>query len=84
MMALSSPVPHDRVRAVEAAFLKTLKDPEFVAKAEKTRMTLNPIPGTTLHNMIVEGLSMPAAQRKAPVNPRAEGLTGEWSPFRNS
>ena len=35
----------DRVRAVEAAFLKTLKDPEFVAKAEKTRMTLNPIPG---------------------------------------
>ena len=24
-------------------------------------MTLNPIPGTTLHNMIVEGLSMPAA-----------------------
>ena len=49
------------VRAVEAAFLKTLKDPEFVAEAEKTRMTLNPIPGTTLHNMIVEGLSMPAA-----------------------
>jgi hypothetical protein len=25
--------------AVEAAFLKTLKDPEFVAEAEKTRMT---------------------------------------------
>jgi hypothetical protein len=24
-------------------------------------MTLNPIPGTTLHNMIVEGLSMPPA-----------------------
>jgi hypothetical protein len=39
---------------------KTLSDPEFVAEAEKTRMTLNPIPGTTLHNMIVEGLSMPA------------------------
>jgi hypothetical protein len=34
-------------------------DPEFVAEAEKTRMTLNPIPGATLHNMIVEGLSMP-------------------------
>jgi len=38
-------VPRDRVRAVEAAFLKTLKDPEFVAEAEKTRMTLNTIPG---------------------------------------
>jgi hypothetical protein len=35
MMALSSPVPRDRVRAVEAAFLKTLKDPEFVADAER-------------------------------------------------
>ncbi len=31
---------------------------EFVAEAEKKRMTLNPIPGTTLHNMIVEDLSM--------------------------
>jgi hypothetical protein len=41
-----------------------LKDPEFVAEAEKTRMTLNPIPGTTLHNMIVEGLSMSAALKK--------------------
>jgi hypothetical protein len=51
-------VPRDRVRAVEAAFLKTLKDPEFVAEAEKTRMTLNAIPRATLHNMIIEGLSM--------------------------
>jgi hypothetical protein len=32
-------IPQDRVRAAEAAFLKTLKDPEFVAEAEKTRMT---------------------------------------------
>jgi hypothetical protein len=29
-----------------------------VAEAEKTRMTLNPIPGATLHNMIVKGLSL--------------------------
>jgi hypothetical protein len=62
--AMPPGVPRDRVRAVEAAFLKTLKDPEFVAEAEKTRMTLNPIPGTTLHNMIVEGLSMPAALKE--------------------
>jgi tripartite-type tricarboxylate transporter receptor subunit TctC len=62
--AMPPGVPQDRVRAVEAAFLKTLKDPEFVAEAEKTRMTLNPIPGTTLHKMIVEGLSMPASLRE--------------------
>jgi tripartite-type tricarboxylate transporter receptor subunit TctC len=57
--AMPPGVPRDRVRAVEAAFLKTLKDPELVAEAEKARMTLNPIPGATLHKMIVEGLSMP-------------------------
>jgi tripartite-type tricarboxylate transporter receptor subunit TctC len=62
--AMPPGVPQDRVRAVEAAFLKTLKDPEFVAEAEKTRMTLNPIAGTTLHKMIVEGLSMPAALKE--------------------
>jgi hypothetical protein len=39
-------------------------DPEFVAEAEKTRMTLNPIASATLHNMIVEGLSMPAALKE--------------------
>jgi hypothetical protein len=62
--AMPPGVPPDRVRAMEAAFLKTLKDPEFVAEAEKTRMTLNPIAGTTLHKMIVEGLSMPGALKE--------------------
>jgi hypothetical protein len=33
--AMPPGVPRDRVRAVEAAFLKTLNDPEFVAEAEK-------------------------------------------------
>ena len=62
--AMPPAVPWDRVRAVEAAFVKMLKDPEFVAEAEKTRMTLNPIPGATLHSTIVEGLSMPAALKE--------------------
>ena len=38
--------------------------PEFVAEADKKRMTSNRIPGTTLHNMIVEGLFMPAALKE--------------------
>jgi tripartite-type tricarboxylate transporter receptor subunit TctC len=62
--AMPPGVPRDRVPAVEAAFLKTAKDPEFFAEAEKMRMTLNPIPGTTQANMIVEGLSLPAALRE--------------------
>jgi tripartite-type tricarboxylate transporter receptor subunit TctC len=59
--AMPPGVPLDRVRAVEAAFLKSLKDPEFLAEAEKTRMTVNPIAGVELHKMVVEGLSMPPA-----------------------
>jgi hypothetical protein len=41
-------------------------------------MTLNPIPGTALHNMIVEGLSMPAAlkERLKPIL-AAKGESGE-------
>jgi tripartite-type tricarboxylate transporter receptor subunit TctC len=62
--AMPPGVPQDRVRAVEAAFLKTLKDPEFVAEAEKTRMTLSPISGSALHKMVVEGLSMPASLKE--------------------
>ena len=71
-------MPRDRARAVEASFLKTRKDPEFVAEAEKTRMTLNPIPGPTLHNMIVEGLSMPALKKLKPILARRKvsGRTG--------
>ncbi len=72
--AIPPGVPRDRVRTVEAAFLKTLKDPEFVAETEQTRMTLNPISGTILHNMIVEALSIPRGpQRKAQAYLCAEG-----------
>jgi hypothetical protein len=68
-------VPSNHVRAVEAAFENAERIREFVAEAKRTRMALNPIPWTKLHNMIVEGLSMPAgAQRKAQADPRAEGL----------
>jgi hypothetical protein len=38
---------------------------ELFLEAEKTRMTLNPIPGATLHNMIVDGLPMPAALKES-------------------
>ena len=62
--AMPPGVPLDRVHAVEAAFLKSLKDPEFVAEADKTRMTVSPIPGSVLHKMVVEGLSMPPALKE--------------------
>ncbi len=59
--AMPPGVPVDRVRAIEAAYQKTLRDPEFLADAEKSKLTVNPISGAQLRSMIVEGLSMPAS-----------------------
>ena len=52
-------VPADRVRALEMALQKTLRDPELLAEAEKSRLSLGPIPGAQLRDMIIDGLSMP-------------------------
>jgi tripartite-type tricarboxylate transporter receptor subunit TctC len=48
--------PPDRVQTVRRAFQETLKDPTFVAEAEKARLTLDPATGEELAR-IVEGLS---------------------------
>lgn len=58
--ALPPGVPADRVRALEAALQKTLRDPELLAEAEKSRLSLGPIAAAQLRNMIADGLSMPA------------------------
>jgi hypothetical protein len=53
-------------------------DPEFVAEAEKTRMTLNPIPGANLHKHDRRRpIHARGPQRKAQADPCAEGLAGE-------
>jgi tripartite-type tricarboxylate transporter receptor subunit TctC len=38
-------VPADRIAALQAAFNATMKDPEFLADAEKQRMTVTPMMG---------------------------------------
>ena len=38
-------VPADRIAALQAAFNATMKDPEFLADAEKQRMTVTPMTG---------------------------------------
>ena len=70
-------VPRDRVRAVEAAFLKTLEDPEFVAEADKTRMTLNRSPDHLAPHDRRRPVDVRGTQRKAQADPCAEGLAGE-------
>jgi tripartite-type tricarboxylate transporter receptor subunit TctC len=38
-------IPADRAKALRAAFMATMKDPEFVAAAKKARLELSPVDG---------------------------------------
>ena len=45
-------VPADRIAALQAAFNATMKDPEFLADAEKQRMTVTPMTGGEVETAI--------------------------------
>ena len=54
-------VPADRLAALRRAFDATMKDAEFVAEVEKTRLALNPITGEELQKLVAEVSDMPPA-----------------------
>lgn len=47
--------PKDRVKILRKAFFDTLKDPEFLAEAKKSRLDIAPVPGEEIEK-IVAGL----------------------------
>lgn len=47
--------PKDRVQTLRKAFVDTLKDPQFVADAKKSKLDLDPVTGEELEK-IVAGL----------------------------
>ncbi|MFL6797362.1 MAG: Bug family tripartite tricarboxylate transporter substrate binding protein [Xanthobacteraceae bacterium] len=54
-------VPPDRLTALRRAFDATMKDPEFIAEVERTRVTLNPITGEELQKLVAEVSDLPPA-----------------------
>jgi tripartite-type tricarboxylate transporter receptor subunit TctC len=44
--------PKDRVRIIRQAFLATLKDPAFVAEAEKSKLDIDPVTGEALEKIV--------------------------------
>ena len=54
-------VPAERVRALRRAFDATMKDPEFLAEAEKTKLTVSPLPGEELQKLVTEVSNLPPA-----------------------
>ncbi len=47
-------VPADRVEALRRAFLATMKDPEFIEETKKLRLTVDPIPGERIAQIIAD------------------------------
>ena len=44
--------PKERVQVLRKAFQETLKDPAFVAEAEKAKLTLDPVTGEELEKLV--------------------------------
>ena len=50
--ALTPGTPKDRVQLLRKAFMETLKDKEFLAEAEKSKLDVDPVPGEELEKII--------------------------------
>jgi tripartite-type tricarboxylate transporter receptor subunit TctC len=53
--------PADRVTALRRAFDATMKDPDFLAEAQRTKLTVNPITGEELQKLVAEVSDLPPA-----------------------
>ena len=60
-LAFGGGVPADRLEVVRAAFNATMKDPEFLAEAEKLRIEVNPVSAADLEAVVGRVLKTPPA-----------------------
>jgi tripartite-type tricarboxylate transporter receptor subunit TctC len=54
-------VPADRLEALRRAFDATMRDPEFLAEAQRTRLTVNSITGEELQKLVGDVTSLAPA-----------------------
>ena len=57
--AVSPAVPAERVALLRQAFANTMKDPQFIAEAERMHADLSPTTGEQLEALVSEALSFP-------------------------
>lgn len=57
---VSSSVPEDRARGLRAAFEATMKDPDFLATAQKLKLDIEPTSGDALAALTLEVVNAPA------------------------
>jgi len=53
-------IPDDRKAALRAAFDATMKDPDFVAEALKSRLEVNPVSGAEIDRLLADIYATPA------------------------
>ena len=59
--AMPPGVPKDRLEALRRAFVETLKDAEFVAAAEKSRLSIDPVSGEEVRKIVAGLFELPPA-----------------------
>ena len=52
-------VPQDRLAALGRAFEATMKDPAFIAEAEKLQMEIEPLTGAEIHKLLADAFATP-------------------------
>jgi len=58
-------VPQDRAEALRKAFMDTMKDPEFLAEADKAKLEITPIDGEKVQQIVVDAYKVdPAIAKK--------------------
>ena len=53
-------VPADRVAILRKAFMDTMKDPEFLAEADKAKLEITPVPGEQIQQLVIDAYKLPA------------------------
>ena len=62
-MATTPDVPEPRLRALRAAFLAVMKDPDFVAETAKLNIEIDPVSGEAMQKIVAGVLATPKAIR---------------------
>lgn len=58
--SLSPGTPKDRVQLLRTAFMETMKDPEFLADAKKSKMDIDPVPGEEVEKTVARFFKLDA------------------------
>lgn len=54
-------IPEDRLQALQDAFMATMKDPEFLAEAERLDLEITPVSGPAVRDLVMEAYDSPPA-----------------------